>query len=121
MDLRAASDDDFNVFELWRAFLTEKWTIAISALAGTALAMLAALLMTPIYRANVLLMPQSDSAGSRPRVSGQLGGLASLAGIGLQGSGNEKNRAIAVVRSRAVIEEFIREEDLGRTNKVVDC
>ncbi|MEZ5505241.1 MAG: Wzz/FepE/Etk N-terminal domain-containing protein [Gammaproteobacteria bacterium] len=53
-----------------------------------------------VYTASALLAPTSDETGSR--VSGQLAGLASLAGVNL-GSGSFNKTAIAkeVLQSRA--------------------
>ena len=70
-------------------------------------------LVTPLYRAVVVVTPATapDSSGSLARMAGQFGGLASLAGVGLP-AGSNRDEALAVLRSRAFGEVIIREQDL---------
>ena len=70
-------------------------------------------LVTPVYRAAVVVTPATapDSSGSLARVAGQLGGLASLAGVGLP-AGVNRDESLAVLKSRAFGEVIIREQDL---------
>lgn len=73
----------------------------------------AALTMKPIYRAEVVLAPQSRSAAQDVigSLGGSLGGLASLAGIGSSGSA-ETQYALAVLRSTTFAREYIEQEQL---------
>jgi len=84
-------------------------TIAVAVGASAA----AAFLMTPIYRAEVVLAPQTRSAAQDVlgALGGSLGGLASLAGIGTTGSA-ETEYAIAVLRSGGFARSFIEESNL---------
>jgi uncharacterized protein involved in exopolysaccharide biosynthesis len=81
----------------------------------TLLAVGVALLATPVYRAEVVLIPNantdpgSDLSGSL----GSLGGLASLAGVDLGGSGALTQEALAVLRSRQFTESFIEAEGIA--------
>jgi uncharacterized protein involved in exopolysaccharide biosynthesis len=75
----------------------------------------AAFTMTPLYRAATVVIPAASDTGglgSLTSALGQLGGLASLAGINT-GSGNvDAEEALAVLRSREFTERFIAENDL---------
>ena len=105
-------DDEIDLRELFATIWDGKWVIvlitAIFAVGGVAYA----LYKPDIYQANVLLAPTEGSGGSR--LGGQLGGLASLAGVNL-GEDGSSNTAIAkeVLQSRAFLAEFIRRHDLA--------
>jgi uncharacterized protein involved in exopolysaccharide biosynthesis len=89
---------------LWREKLMVVATVAVCAIAGVAYALLA----TPVYKAEIVMTP----AGQRtPSASlGQLSGLAALAGVNLGSEGT--TTPLAVLKSRAFAEEFIRENKL---------
>ena len=70
---------------------------------------------TPVYRSSLVMVPAlSDSAGLGGLTSalGQLGGLASLAGINLGPQGSATEESLAVLRSRDFTERFIRSQGL---------
>lgn len=99
--------------EIWAEFLRLKWfaalVFAVFVIGGTTYAFLA----RPLYRVSVSLIPAantSDSFGAR--ALGSLGGLASLVGANLGGSQGETVEALAVMRSRRFVTEFIRDKDL---------
>ena len=73
-----------------------------------------AFVATPVFRATVVLSPASSEAGAgnAAGVIGQLGGLASLAGISLGAKDSSTEEALAVLRSRVLLQEFIRDHDL---------
>ena len=104
-----APDDTIDLRQIWEAMWADKWIIvgitAVCFIASVAYALLA----TPIYKAEVLLVPVTDNqaGGSMAR----LGGLASLVGVNLGSSADDKH-AVAVLKSKALAEDFIREEDL---------
>ena len=68
---------------------------------------------TNIYQSSVLLAPANEEGGMGG-ISGQLGGLASLAGINI-GSGGSNQTVIAkeVLRSRAFLADFIERYSLA--------
>ena len=109
---RQGFGDELSLAEIWQALTGGKWIILIAVLLTTVAATAAALLMTPIYRGEVLLAARADDGGNTGRLAGQLGGLASLAGVRLDSGGNEKIEAIAMLRSRTFAERFIREHNL---------
>src|SRR6185369_7489122 len=71
---------------------------------------------TPIYRSSVLLIPanieRGGALGNLSSTLGQLGGLASLAGIDVSGRQAETEEAMAVLKSRHFTEGFIRDRNL---------
>lgn len=96
--------------EAWRAVWQGKWIIvgitALFALASIAYALLA----TEWYRAEVLLMP----AKARQDLPGELGGLASLAGLGglVSDQTADSTEALALLRSRDFARDFINDLNL---------
>jgi len=80
---------------------------------STLVGIAAAYLITPIYRAEVLLAPASDSeqGSGLAALAGQFGGLASLSGINL-GRSSTIAEAVGILESRAFSEKFIIEQSL---------
>jgi uncharacterized protein involved in exopolysaccharide biosynthesis len=72
-----------------------------------------ALLSRPVYRSEVSIVSANNDGfmAGLSGLSGQFGGLASLAGISLPKSGNW-DQVIAKLRSRHLIETLIKESDL---------
>tara|TARA_R110001592_G_scaffold53617_5_gene164408 strand:+ start:927 stop:1886 length:960 start_codon:yes stop_codon:yes gene_type:complete len=106
-------DDEIDLRELFATLWQGKWIIVaitfIFAMAGVVYA----LYKPNIYQSSVLLAPAQEEGGSISGLSGQLGGLASLAGISL-GGGSSSQTVIAkeVLQSRAFITEFIHRHKL---------
>jgi uncharacterized protein involved in exopolysaccharide biosynthesis len=98
--------------ELWQTLWRGRWLLCMIVGACTALAIAFAFLVPEWYRSEGILIPASPK--SPQSLSGQLanlGGLAGLAGMSLLGSGST-SEPIAVLRSRDLIREFIRENNL---------
>ena len=89
---------------LWRS----RWLIASITAAFALGSAVYASLMQPMYTASVVLAPVKDDPLSG--LAGQLGGLASLAGIGTRATDNVE--AVAVLRSRDFARAFIEDEAL---------
>ncbi len=105
-------EDEIDLREIWQALVDNKKLIAIITGATTALAIVFALLLTPIYRAEVLLAPAtSEKNGGLSALAGQFGDLAALAGISV-GGGDKTQEAIATLKSRTLTEAFIKENNL---------
>jgi uncharacterized protein involved in exopolysaccharide biosynthesis len=108
--LPQAYDDEIDLWELWDTVWSGRWLIiaitALFAIGGVTYAMLA----QEWWRAEVVLV--STDKKSLPGALSQLGGLASLAGVSLDGAGNKE--PLAVLRSRALAREFIAEQNLMR-------
>lgn len=111
------SDDEIDLKLLWAILWGGKWIVGgivfIFALAGV----IVALSRPNVYSSTVLVAPANDqSGGGFASMPGQLGGLASLAGINLGGGGGDKTTlAIEVLQSREFIMGFI-----DRHNILVD-
>lgn len=101
--------------DVWRILGRYRRLVFGLTLLGTVLATAAAFLMTPEYRADVLLAPVSDLEDSRHASLPleQLGGMAALAGINLEDHRDKKNEAIATLQSRRFSEQFIAAHKLA--------
>jgi uncharacterized protein involved in exopolysaccharide biosynthesis len=102
---------------LWRG----KWIIILFTFVFAAAGVFYALSKPNMYQANVLLAPaQGESGGGR--LSGQLGGLASLAGINLGGGGTSQTvMAKEVLQSRAFLADFIHRHNLTMSLMAVEA
>jgi uncharacterized protein involved in exopolysaccharide biosynthesis len=111
-DDRESSD----LAELFEALWARRLWIAGGALLTALLAAGAGFLMTPIYRASTVLVPadsdRSSLGGALGSALGSLGGLASLADIGIAATGAATEEALAVLRSRQFADEFIADKQL---------
>jgi len=97
----------------WKILVEQRKLIGAITIASTLIATAAAFLMTPIYRAEVLLAPssQEDSEGLSA-LAGQFGDLAAIAGINL-GPGKDKTAEyVAALKSRSLSVSFINEQKL---------
>jgi LPS O-antigen subunit length determinant protein (WzzB/FepE family) len=93
------------------AWLRRWWIIGTVAV-FTAAAVIFALTSERIYRATAVLA-QAEAAGAQGGMSsllGQVGGLASLAGINLTPQRANVEEALAVLRSREFTERFFKDE-----------
>lgn len=86
---------------------------ALIVAAAIVISVITALLSRPVYRAEAVVAPVSESALSNlGGLANQLGGLAGLAGGLLGGGSKDWNKALAVLRSRHLIEELVTRENL---------
>jgi uncharacterized protein involved in exopolysaccharide biosynthesis len=93
----------------WRSrWLMLAFVAVFAALAGTA-----AFVMTPKYRAQVVVIPvkADDARTALSGMVGQLGGLASLTGLALPSGGN-KDEYLQYLQSEDFTRRFIREQNL---------
>ena len=109
-------DDEVDLLELWSVIWSGKWQIITITFVFAVGSVVYALWLPDIYRTEVLLAPvaQEESGGLGGNL-GQLSGLASLAGINLDGASAEvtmKSRALAIVQSRFFIQDFFETHDL---------
>ena len=105
-----SGSDEITLLDLWRVIWQGKYLIVAITGVFTLLAVSYALMATEWYRANTLLVPAENQ--SMAEVGGQLGGLASLVGVGLGGAGTGSAEALAVLKSRKFAKEFISEYEL---------
>ena len=107
-------DDEIDLAELWRAIWAGKFTIIIISMIFAVASVFFALSKPDIYKASAILAPASDEGGGMGAMAGQLGGLASMAGISLGGGGGVDKTALAleIIKSRSFVENFIAKHDL---------
>jgi uncharacterized protein involved in exopolysaccharide biosynthesis len=113
----ARGDTQADEIDLWQLMLTlweGRWLIigvtAVCAIAAVTVAMLS----EEIYRAEAVVQPRtgSRSLGGLGALAAQFGGLADIAGLSLGGSSEDRSVAIATLKSRTVVEGFIRDKNL---------
>lgn len=105
-------EDEIDLRELALRLWARKGLILLCTAIGAAAAVTYALLATPMFRAEATLSIRDDNQrGGLAAAAGQLGGLADLAGLSVPGS-KDKAVAIATLRSRALIEQFIADRKL---------
>jgi len=107
-------DRVISLVEIW-TLIRDEWRLLagiIVVFTGASIAL--ALLMTPVYRAEAIITAvDTDRTGrSASALLGQFGGLAGLAGINLGAASGASNRALGVLQSRALVEEFIQRNAL---------
>jgi uncharacterized protein involved in exopolysaccharide biosynthesis len=109
----AGAGDDVSLAD-FVAIVRGGWrTIAIVAVACTVVTAAAAFLITPIYRAEVLLVPvQEEGSSALESLAGSFGGFAELAGVDLGTGGTARDEAIALLESHILARRFIEEENL---------
>lgn len=111
-EARRSPDDEIDLRELFATLWAGKWLIMAITLLFAVAGIAYALYKPNIYQASVLLAPANEEGGISG-LSGQLDGLASLAGINI-GSGGSNQTVIAreVLQSRAFLTDFIRRHNL---------
>ena len=103
---------DMRVADYLAALFRRRWWFLSVSLAVTGAATAWALLMTPVYRAEALVAPVQDESVDASSLVGNLGGLASIAGLNVDKSARLKDEAVALLRSRHFLESFIETEGL---------
>jgi uncharacterized protein involved in exopolysaccharide biosynthesis len=97
--------------DLLEALARQRALVVGAVLLVTALATATAFLLTPVYRAEVVMLPVTEEDTGLKSIVGQFGGLASLAGVNLP-SGGQQEEVIAILESRAFTAAFISERGL---------
>ncbi len=98
-----------DMIEMWQVVWDGKWLVLAVTLLFAAAGAAYALLATPWYRAEVLLMPAEKNPAEA--LAAQFGGLASLMGINL-GGGSDNAEALAVLKSKGFARAFIEDQNL---------
>lgn len=110
------SEDAVDFLTLFVMLAEKRWWIIGSIFLFTAAFTTAAFKITPVYRASVLMVPangdRNSMSGTMSSVMGQVGGLASFAGIHAGGGDLGTEEALAVLRSRDFTGRFITDEQL---------
>lgn len=101
--------------DVWDLFWNYRRLISIVVILATAVGVSMALLMTPVYRSSVLLMPTEagSQVGMLGGLLGDVGGMSALAELGLGGGSRRTTvESLALLQSRQFIEDFIQGRDL---------
>lgn len=110
---QAEQDDTIDFLEVALTLWRGKWLIAGITLLFAFGALAYDLLAPATYRTEIVLAPNdSDEPSGVAGRLGALGGLASLAGINLGSFSANGTEALAMFRSRAFVEEFIKDKNL---------
>jgi uncharacterized protein involved in exopolysaccharide biosynthesis len=114
MQQNQVQDDEIDLGELWRAIWAGKLTIIAISFVFAIASIFFALSKPNVYKASAILAPASaEGSSGLAGLAGQFGGLASMAGINLGGSGGDKTAlAIEILKSRSFIETFISNHGL---------
>lgn len=111
----ASTDDGVDIFDIVGLGWRYKYLIIAMALVLGLAAVYYALTATPIYRAEVVLADAPDrSMNGMGSLPGQLGGLASLAGLGGTLAGTTAREAQAFLISNRLAEEFVKRQELKK-------
>lgn len=120
-------DDEISLLEIATAIGEEKKTILGFTGAGAAIGLAIALLTTPMFTANTVILPPQQQASAASAMLSQLGGLASLAG-GAAGIKSPDEQYVAFLKSARLQSELIaqyrlkeryEEDSLEDTRKVL--
>jgi uncharacterized protein involved in exopolysaccharide biosynthesis len=113
MDVRERTnrDEAINLFDIGAILWQNRKVLIIATMVSLALGLIYAFAATQWYRADVLLkLAESKQSQGLLSQLGDLGGLASLAGLDV--NDNKSAEPIAVLKSRELIGAFIEDQDL---------
>jgi uncharacterized protein involved in exopolysaccharide biosynthesis len=107
-----AGDIDFG--RIWGVIRGAKYLILAVTIVCTAIALVVALRTIPIFRAETVIttVRNGNLGGASGGALGGLSNIASLAGVNLDAGSSADREAKAVLMSRSLVEEFIRENNL---------
>lgn len=101
-------EHEIDVVALFWIVWDRKFLVLAISLLGGVIAAIFALTAIPLYRAQVVVTEVHDTGmGSGGGLMGELGGLASIAGLDLGANGPGAERA-AILKSRGLIDAFVR-------------
>ena len=109
------ADDEIELRELFTVIWQGKWIIIAITTLFTVASVFYAINQPNIYKSEALLAPaEQDQQGGFGALTGQLGGLASLAGVNLGSNGgvDKTQMALEVLKSRQFTSEFIQKHNI---------
>jgi len=114
------TDEAISIGDIARVLWRARRYLVIGAILGAGAGIGLAYAMTPIYRAEALVVPLDPVEGGSlmSGLTSQLGDLAALAGVG-GNSGDFRREALAYLRSRAIVDKLITEQEL--LVELLDC
>ena len=106
-------DDEIDFRELFGVLWSRKSKIIAITTIFAVGSVFYALILPNQYKATALLAPPKFEGGGLSSSLGQLGGIASFAGVKLRGESSESQIAQEIMKSWSFIETFIADNDLG--------
>ena len=107
-------DDEIDLRELFSALWSGKIKIIVITAAFALASVIYALSVPNQYKATALLAPAQSKGGGLSSALGQLGGLASLAGVSIgDGESSESQIAQEIMKSWSFVEGFIADNELA--------
>lgn len=106
-----AGEQEIYLSDIFSALMRRKKLIAGIVGGITFLGLLYAVFATPLYTATVVMRPAEEASGGAG-LGGGLGAAAALAGINIGGGASDKEEYLAILRSRGLAEQFIKENAL---------
>lgn len=108
------NDDEIDLRELWNVIWQGKWIIIATTTVFAIAAVIYALSLPNIYKSTATLIPTTgEEQSGAAALAARFGGLASMAGVSLGGSGIDKTKiAIETLKSREFLSEFIKQHRL---------
>ena len=103
---------ELTVGDFIASIMKDKWLILFLTTAFSIVFLVLALYLPNKYKSDILLMPVTEQESNLAGLSSQLGGLASMAGINLGEQSNKTDLAIATLKSRTFLMEFIADTDI---------
>ncbi|GAB56996.1 hypothetical protein GPUN_2882 [Glaciecola punicea ACAM 611] len=101
----------FDVTPFFQACWQGKLWIVVSVVCAVAIGAFYAMSLPDIYRAEIVAAPTEEAQGGG-QLSGQLGGLATLAGVNVgQGQVDKAAQALEILQSRQFLYDFIKRHD----------
>ncbi|MGX9460161.1 Wzz/FepE/Etk N-terminal domain-containing protein [Shewanella sp. A14] len=110
-----APDDEIDLRELFSVIWQGKWLIIAITTVFAIGSVIFAVSQPNIYKSEALLVQTDPEIGvsGLAALAGQVGGLASMAGINLSGGGGDKTQmAIEVIKSRKFASSFIQNHNI---------
>lgn len=102
-------DDEIDLRELFSILGRAKKIIVKITAIFAVVSVIYALIVPNQYKASTVLAPAQQETGGIAGALGQLGGLASLAGVNIgDAEGNEGQMALEIMRSRSFVEAFVK-------------
>nr|WP_243638282.1 Wzz/FepE/Etk N-terminal domain-containing protein [Shewanella frigidimarina] len=113
--MESVQKDEIDLRELFAVIWQGKWLIIVITAVFSICSVIFAINQPNIYKSEALLAPADTEqvSGGLSALTGQFGGLASMAGINLGGGGVDKTQmAIEVMKSRQFTSDFIQKHSI---------
>jgi len=105
--------NEIDIVSLFWMLWDQKYLVLAFSLLGAVVAVILAVTAVPLYRAQVVVTEVRETGlGAEGSLTGQLSGLASMAGLNLETNGPNAERP-AVLQSRGLIDAFVKRYNLA--------